>query len=153
MNTQLSPNILNAYHALALDEKRRPFEPTLWKVEDISADQNVEQRWFAGVRSNIGGGYQDAGLSDLALEWMLAKLREVMPGIALDESYIEQMVKPNPLGELRESLSWSYPVSKVRPFIRMPLTQDTANEVIDESVATRIENGDYQPAYIKEKSD
>ena len=39
LDTKLSPNIQNAFHALALDEERRPFEPTLWKVGDISAEQ------------------------------------------------------------------------------------------------------------------
>ena len=33
----------------------------------------VEQRWFAGVHSNVGGGYPDEGLADLALKWIIEK--------------------------------------------------------------------------------
>lgn len=151
LDTKLSPNIKNAYHAIALDEKRRPFEPTLWKVDDISDEQNVEQRWFAGVHSNIGGGYKDTGLSDIALDWMLSKLKGVIAKIALDEEFINNTVKPDHSGEIRETLSWSYPVSMIKPHIRTPLTPGVANEVIDESVANRIacKSCDYQPAYIK----
>ncbi len=33
----------------------------------------MEQVWFSGVHSNVGGGYRRSGLSDFALEWMVAK--------------------------------------------------------------------------------
>ena len=72
----LSSWVQNAFHALAVDERRKPFAPTLWEVCDSDAcnperRQRVEQVWFCGVHSNVGGGYPDARLSDLALRWMM----------------------------------------------------------------------------------
>jgi len=59
---------------------RRPFVPTFWTLRDDreleDASQDVEQVWFPGVHSNIGGGYDNAGLSDLALAWMVAMVQE-----------------------------------------------------------------------------
>ena len=69
-DTELSGSVRNAYHALAIDERRGPFAPTLW-LEKPKPGQTVEQVWFAGVHSDIGGGYPEPQLSDIALRWML----------------------------------------------------------------------------------
>ena len=79
-DVRLSSSVENAFHALAIDERRKPFAPALWTVResDLAKDsqQRVEQRWFAGVHSNVGGGYEDCGLSDLTLQWMLERAQE-----------------------------------------------------------------------------
>jgi uncharacterized protein (DUF2235 family) len=76
-DTTLSRYVLHAYHALAIDERRRPFKPTVWvqKDEAQAQHQTLEQVWFAGVHSDVGGGYSDTGLSEIALLWMAAKAR------------------------------------------------------------------------------
>ena len=84
-DTELSGTIEYAYHALAIDEHRAPFVPTLW-VEKPKQGQTVEQVWFAGVHSDVGGGYPEPQLSDVALEWMLQKAKGA--GLALDEKTI-----------------------------------------------------------------
>jgi hypothetical protein len=77
--------VANAFHALAIDEKRRHFEATLWhkqpdtdekRVAKGLAQQTLEQRWFVGVHANVGGGYKGSGLSDVALKWMAKKAEE-----------------------------------------------------------------------------
>ena len=35
-------------------------------------DDRIEQVWFSGVHSNVGGGYPKQGMSLVALDWMLA---------------------------------------------------------------------------------
>ena len=55
---KLSERIDCAYHALAIDEARAAFEPRLWE-----SDPRVHQVWFAGVHSNVGGGYPKQGMS------------------------------------------------------------------------------------------
>lgn len=35
--------------------------------------QRVEQVWFGGSHTDVGGGFWEAGFSDLALEWMIQK--------------------------------------------------------------------------------
>ena len=83
-DVQLSGRVEHAYHALAIDERRKPFAPTLWQADDAHADQqHVEQVWFAGVHSNVGGGYPDCGLSDTTLWWMAGKARAA--GLELDQ--------------------------------------------------------------------
>jgi len=61
-------NVERSYHAMALDEVRRTF--SLIRPTPTVEDQHYEV-WFRGVHSNIGGGYVDRGLSDIALAWMI----------------------------------------------------------------------------------
>src|SRR5579859_235043 len=68
-DTNLSAIVKNAFHALAIDEHRKQFAPTLW-TSDPAPGQTVEQRWFIGAHSNVGGGYPDDRLSNIALAWM-----------------------------------------------------------------------------------
>jgi len=77
LDTDLSPRVEAAYHAVAIDEHRKPFLPTLWTDARGAAPRvnvagsKVEQVWFTGAHSNVGGGYADSGLSDIALKWMV----------------------------------------------------------------------------------
>ena len=78
-DVHLGPHIEVALHALAIDEKRGAFPPTLWEKpisQTLPTDQTVEQVWFSGVHSNIGGSYQDDRLSDITLDWMIKRLRK-----------------------------------------------------------------------------
>ncbi|HEY7776604.1 MAG TPA: DUF2235 domain-containing protein [Kineobactrum sp.] len=67
----LGSNVQVARHAVAIDEERADFEPTLWLPSD-SVD--LQQVWFAGVHADVGGGYAPdntgALLSDIPLAWM-----------------------------------------------------------------------------------
>lgn len=85
-DTELSGTVQHAYHALSIDERRGPFEPTLWEYKP-KPRQIVEQVWFAGVHSDIGGGYPESGLSDLTLDWMLMKAKSA--GLTLDTAVVE----------------------------------------------------------------
>jgi uncharacterized protein (DUF2235 family) len=64
----LSDRVKCAVHALSIDDARASFEPRLWE-----ANANVEQVWFAGVHSNVGGGYPKQGMSLVTLDWMMQK--------------------------------------------------------------------------------
>src|SRR6185436_8273930 len=71
-DTTLCPIVQDAYHALAIDEHREIFSPTLWDGE-LQPGQTMEQRWFVGAHSNVGGGYPDRLLSAIPLRWMQDK--------------------------------------------------------------------------------
>lgn len=83
LQTGLRIHILNAYHALAIDEHRNDFAPTLWDVRhpkdktatiaEPRALSSVEQRWFVGAHANVGGGYQTDLLAQGPLRWMMRK--------------------------------------------------------------------------------
>ena len=71
-DTELSNIVDNAYHAVAVDEHRRDYDVCLWNPKS-KPDQTMEQRWFIGAHSDVGGGYADRQLSDLPLRWMQDK--------------------------------------------------------------------------------
>jgi hypothetical protein len=78
---KLNARVRCARHALAIDEQRESFAPVLW--EESEGDDRIQQVWFAGVHSNVGGGYPKQGMSLVALNWMMmhaerAGLRFVM---------------------------------------------------------------------------
>ena len=68
----LNDSILYACQALAIDDERKTFHPKVWN-ENNRKQGSVEQVWFAGAHSNVGGGYPRAGLSGVALEWMIKR--------------------------------------------------------------------------------
>ena len=79
-DTELSNHVHHAYHAIATNEYREPYFPTLWtRLADSQprpADLPVEQRWFIGAHSDIGGGYQDGSLQTLPASWLQEKARQ-----------------------------------------------------------------------------
>ena len=66
---KLSMGVEHAFHALAIDEERKAFRPVLWDA-DVEQNQTLDQVWFAGMHSDVGGGYAERGLSDIALVWL-----------------------------------------------------------------------------------
>lgn len=74
----LSTWVKNAFHAVAIHEHRSEFVPTLWEQQPGAAEagQRLEQIWFSGAHSDVGGGYVEAGLSDVALEWMVERAKK-----------------------------------------------------------------------------
>jgi len=105
-DVQLSRSVHFAYQALAIDERRRPFKPSIWEQHRDAKGQVLEQVWFAGVHSNVGGSYPDTGLSDIPLLWMVNKAAHC--GLAFDHTRLMAMVKPNALGKIIDSQTWYY---------------------------------------------
>lgn len=113
-STQLAESVLFAYQALSIDERRRAFRPSIWTRPNSrrGGPQTFEQVWFAGVHSNVGGGYVDTGLSDIAFLWMAAKAAEARrtptdQPLALDENYLRNRIQRT-MGRLENSrtLKW-----------------------------------------------
>ena len=75
-DTKLSAKVARGFHAIAIDERRSDFTPTLWEP-----DPRIVQVLFPGAHADVGGGYLDAngesGLSDCALLWMIKCLQSV----------------------------------------------------------------------------
>ncbi len=95
-DTRIGKKVDLGLHAVAIDEMRKPFTPTFWTLRTdraLEGTQEVEQVWFPGVHSNIGGGYDSTGLSDTALAWMLGRVQERTP-LRFDEEEILKTVWP-----------------------------------------------------------
>ena len=106
-DTELSGIVEKACHALAIDEHRAPFQPTLWDHKPKDG-QTVEQVWFCGVHSDVGGGYPEDDASLITLQWMLDKAKSA--GLGLDGEALAAfpIVAPNPLGKLHDSMNLYY---------------------------------------------
>lgn len=92
-------------HALAIDERRRMFRPNLWLsgqqhkadiFQDTGQPQNVKQVWFAGVHSDVGGGYAEAesGLAKLPLKWLIDEARQ--HGLQINQTMYDHLVLGRP---------------------------------------------------------
>ena len=139
LDTKLSASVKAAYQALAIDERRRSFPPTLWDVDNVPG-QIVEQVWFAGCHSSVGGGCSDPGLSDITLKWMLQKGKqnglEIDPGVLSTYTAIDATL--NGLDEIQESWNvlWGIPATRAV----------SDNSAIATSVPSRLTHlADYNP--------
>jgi uncharacterized protein (DUF2235 family) len=156
-DTDLSTTVDAAFQALAIDEKRGPFRPAIWKQQPDAVDQQLEQVWFAGVHCNVGGGYPDTALSDIALLWMVGKARScgltfrpnafppVRAGVVTDNPCA---VRPDPLGPARESRHGMYEL--IPPYDRPMGTDDPEHEYASDSAVVRDKNdGAYTPENLR----
>lgn len=116
----LNASIENAYHALAIDERRKAFAPTLWKRPADWSGQ-LEQVWFPGVHSNVGGSYHPDGLANAALHWMLGKARDL--GLEFDDEYLRHYAAHFD-SQLNDSMTPMYRV--MGPYVR-PIGEQLAD--------------------------
>jgi uncharacterized protein (DUF2235 family) len=93
-DTSLTDMVAMARHAVAIDERRKSFSPTLWtNLSELNgklgfsggeSDAPYQQQWFPGVHGGVGGGGDIRGLSDAALDWVMSGARDA--GLELDVS-------------------------------------------------------------------
>lgn len=89
---KLSSSVAHAYQALAIDERRRHFKPALWEQQAHARGQVMEQAWFIGAHSDVGGGYPDPRLPGVALHWLAR--RAAGHGLALDRVRLDALLDP-----------------------------------------------------------
>lgn len=88
VNTEVCDNIEHAFHAIALDEHRVHFEPTIWEQPDLNKwPRTLKQCWFTGYHTHIGGGNDTNNmLPNIALAWMMTQIKDFL---AIDHSIIK----------------------------------------------------------------
>jgi uncharacterized protein (DUF2235 family) len=153
-DTRLCGNVDVACQALAVDEQRGPYEPTWWEEPEPGAPrpEKVLQVWFAGVHSDIGGGYaDDKALAEVPLGWMLEQAQEA--GLDLSAGLPAWPVKGDPGGRLHESMSLKWRFAHLLPDIdpyRRPIgagqraarrLPPIPGEMLHWSVVDRIQSG------------
>jgi len=107
-DVKIGRHVEAAFQALAIDEARKPFTPAIWEKPSGWAGR-LEQAWFAGVHSDVGGGYADNRLADIALRWMVEKAQSV--GLRFDDVVLEAGVDPRPsphLGAMGDEFKGMY---------------------------------------------
>ena len=145
LDTKLNINVKAAYHAVSVDEKRAEFVPTLWdslSPTAIQAGNILEQVWFAGVHADVGGGYPETGLSDIALSWMMrkAKSRGLVFAASSFALYTGSEAK-HALDTAHQSWNLLWGFWKKRTV--------SANSIIGNSVAIRVQHDElYRPTNL-----
>lgn len=104
-DVDLSVTVNYAYLALSVDEKRGAFKRSLW-ANIGKPNQVVEQVWFAGVHSEVGGGSSDASLPDIAFMWMMYKAQAC--GLEFDQQAVSDTIHPSWSGALHGDLEGFY---------------------------------------------
>jgi hypothetical protein len=132
-DVSLSGTVDAGYQALAIDEVRRAFPAELWHSSPHGTD--IEQVWFSGTHSDIGGVGQNRAMSDIPLLWMIERARSA--GLAFDGSMLTD-VRPDPL------VDHEFPAAR-RPQDYRPIGSAT-NEAVSEAAVARYANrDDYSP--------
>ena len=143
-NYHLAPSVVHARHALALDDERKVFHPVLWEPLEVTraqvtegkfACESMRQVWFAGVHTDVGGGYAEPQMSDIPLVWITQEAvrcgLHIWPdhGVTIDEDV------NGPMHDSREgwrrffrkqARSWD-PARKDRPVIHESVLSRTFN--------------------------
>ncbi len=144
LDTSLNSKIKNAYHALAIDERRAQFPATLWEGEP-RAGQTLEQVWFTGAHSDVGGGEPSDGsgktaLSDITLGWMMNKADAL--GLEFDEDVFRSYTLPLDAAYALDTFHESWKI-----FCGFPRRREIpANASISNSVVLRcMEENSWRP--------
>jgi uncharacterized protein (DUF2235 family) len=131
-DTKICPNVVVARHAMAIDEQRSDFEPTVWIKQP---DTDLQQVWFAGVHGSVGGGLDpdpDGGLlSDIALAWMI---NEAGAAGLSTEPHLAAGVNAKPTAKLHQSRKHIY---RSRPRYQRPIDHGKTAVLVHESVKQR----------------
>ena len=163
--TATNPGIAIIRHAIALDERRAFYRQNRFYAP-TGTPQDLQQLWFPGVHSDVGGGYADSNLGRCAFDWILdaaiaagmhvdaARRNVVAPPIA--KPWLEK--KHNSLGPLWWPLEFfpkiHYNSQKGHKEIRLNLFRSRKlldGELLHESTLRRLkEDDDYKPAAISE---
>jgi uncharacterized protein (DUF2235 family) len=130
--TRRNPSVEIFRHAMSIDERRTMFRLNHWnQPQDFVANpfdthapkvqQDIKQVWFAGVHSDVGGGYPEdqSGLSKFPLAWLIdeAAAKDLKIDTALRDHLVfgkpyfkskHHYVPPNAAAELHQSLTWAW---------------------------------------------
>jgi len=126
-----NPGIQIGRHAIAIDERRALFQPSLWGPlvpPRPSGPSDLKQVWFRGVRSDVCGGYpeSESGLSKISLQWMLTEAidcgllvdpKEMQDVLGLNDSTTISPPDPNaPIHESMRALWWPWEFLPIKYF-------------------------------------
>jgi uncharacterized protein (DUF2235 family) len=104
VDTTVPSKVEHAIHALALDELRKPFSPTIWELPKPLPGQTLTQVWFQGAHADVGGGYEDLRPGDIPLVWMVSQLA---PWLAFDYEVLKLQLHDPTIPNAKDARSWA----------------------------------------------
>ncbi|QRP44447.1 DUF2235 domain-containing protein [Amycolatopsis sp. FDAARGOS 1241] len=139
-DTALSSIVDVAFQALSIDERRKPFLPSIWAPAAEGSTQQVEQVWFAGCHADVGGGGRTQhSLADIPLRWLADHAQA--NGLALRDDFT---CAGDPLGPMFPSRTGFF---RLLPSATRGIgTTDPKHEYVASSAVTRHKRAaDYAP--------
>jgi uncharacterized protein (DUF2235 family) len=144
-DTKLNPEVQFACHAVAIDERRDSFEPTLWKVTPENKNR-IKQVWFPGVHSDVGGGYEERHHSDIALRWMREQAKD--RGLLIKEDHVYEF-KDDLKQKPHDSVYKIFGIEIGEADRKAPITTEYIPR-IHRSVLEKMKCSDYKPIALLE---
>jgi hypothetical protein len=141
LNTGPCSAVKRGCHAMAIEEHRAEFTPTPW-TGTAPDGVRIEQVWFAGAHSDVGGGYATRALADIPLVWMAKKAEE--EGLALDWSCLPDPNNLDPLAPNHDSRTLVFAADRIRPTWRVILAQ-LGGGSFDPSILDHLRDHVYAP--------
>jgi len=158
-DTRLGRHVRYALHGVAVDEGRFVYRPTLWTEQPRSPEegsaafeQEIRQVWLAGAHADVGGGYDQRGLADASLAWMLGQLRELAPELELKpERQWPFALNPRPDAMLHDSRKhlWRLWPRYFRTIKPGALVHRSVSERIERLTNYRPENLPREPRWVE----
>ncbi|MBI1740612.1 MAG: DUF2235 domain-containing protein [Acidobacteriales bacterium] len=158
-NTAAMRHVRVIRHALALDERRAKFRSN--RIEPVpGAQQDIQEVWFGGDHSDVGGGYPDdqSGLAKKCLEWMLREAcqHDLRKDPAKEKELLEgPKSRPDAMGPQHESLEKFWWVLE---YIRLPYRRQVDSVWKEEMIRycgkgwRRIRDGDLVHRSVQERA-
>jgi hypothetical protein len=158
----LSDQVDQACHAIAIDDERYTFHPVLWNERGTADSERITQVWFPGMHSDVGGGYPDNDLARVSLEWMIRQSqfhRNRGDGLRFNAHSVRAIEqRAQPLGKMHDSRRGVGVYYRYKPRHVASLCDDRDNGVliaepkVHHSVLARIAENTtgYAPAGLPE---
>ena len=145
-DNRMGANVVTARHALAIDERREDFEPTLWLPRE---GLDLKQVWFAGCHGDVGGGYapdpDGACIADVPFKWMLDEA--VAAGLAVEDHLVDNLTDGTHARIHRSRVK----LFRLRPAVDRPLDPTGTPTSVHPSVRDRFCKDDgYRPPNLVE---
>jgi uncharacterized protein (DUF2235 family) len=146
-DTKMGSNVSFARHALAIDEQRQDFEPTIWESR---SGVNLKQIWFAGVHADVGGSYppdKDTRLiaADAPLKWLLAEAKK--EGLKI-EPHIDSALTDGAKGKTHRSRNHVYRFKT--PLHRAPVIDKMPTKIHPSVKQRYLADSKYRPPQLEQ---
>jgi len=139
-NRSLSSKVDCARHALSLDDERITFHPLRFDRSREADALRIKEVWFAGVHSDVGGGYPDCELALVPCVWMAEEARA--RGLRFKEDAIEEIAEDSSaLGPRHDSRAGASVFYRYAPRPLETSPEAGGVPVIHHSVAERMVDG------------
>ena len=136
-NLTVAKNVRKAYHLVSIDEDRQPFLPGL-----MNSEERIEEIWFPGVHSDVGGGYGNRDLADITLRFMGNRLKEREVRLLSPENTLA----PDPAGKIHDHEGSPMPKEQRKILVKGATRKVRIHQ---SALERRDRRSDYRPAELE----